>query len=286
MKSYDNNNTILGGDFNTCLNPNLDKSGGKKENPSQFAVQLNDYMSEIDFIDIWRIRNPDTLRYTRRQNTRGGLIHSRLDFFLLPISLEYEITDAEIKPSIYSDHSIVQISIKKREDSVRGKGFWKFNTSLLTDVEYVSKVKTCINETVVTNKNIEDKTLLWDLLKCNIRGMTISHSSFKTKERNRLENELKFKLEKIEKKLHEDNELDLEYETTKREYEQILNHKTQGLMIRSKAKYIEHGEKNSKYFLNLENHNQNVKNITCLMREDGSTITDSNDILNEEVFFL
>ena len=30
----------------------------------------------------------------------------------------------------------------------RGRGFWKFNNSLLSDLAYVKLVKDCINETV------------------------------------------------------------------------------------------------------------------------------------------
>ena len=148
MSQYENKNVILGGDLNTCLNPDIDKSGGKQEKISEFAYKLTDYMHDIDYIDIWRIRNPDSLRFTRRQKTKSGLVHSRLDMFIIPENLEYQITETDIKPSIYSDHSIISITIRKEESTSRGKGFWKFNTSLLTDSMYTDRVKRSINSKV------------------------------------------------------------------------------------------------------------------------------------------
>ena len=47
--------------------------------------------------------------------------------------------------------------------------------------------------------------------------------------------------------------------------------------------WTEHGEKNTKYFLGLEKTRQIKKNICKLTSTDGRTLTDSTDILNEEV---
>ena len=46
-----------------------------------------------------------------------------------------------------TDHSFTGIEVNIN-DSIRGKGFWKFNTSLLHDQEYVKIVKNEIKKTV------------------------------------------------------------------------------------------------------------------------------------------
>ena len=130
-----------------------------------------------------------------------------------------------------------------------------------------------------------DKSLLWDLIKCKIRGMTISYSSFKAKKQRIQEAELKQKLEELEKNIHLNESLIQDYQTTKREYEHIQNIKSQGLMIRSRAQYIEAGEKNNKYFLGLEKRNQCTKNITCVIDENDLVITDSKLILKQQELF-
>ena len=55
-----------------------------------------------------------------------------------------------------------------------------------------------------------------------------------------------------------------------------------GILFRAKALWVEEGEKNSKYFLNLEKRNYNTKNIKTLINEDGKEITELEDIIKEE----
>ena len=56
-------------------------------------------------------------------------------------------------------------------------------------------------------------------------------------------------------------------------------------MLRSKARWIQHGEKNTKYFFNLERRNYNKKFITKLKRNDGTELNSQRDILKEEESF-
>ena len=75
-------NVILGGYFNTYLNPTLDKKGGKSELESNHAKQLKSICEEFDLIDISRLNNQKEKRFTWQDNTRACFIQSRLDYFL------------------------------------------------------------------------------------------------------------------------------------------------------------------------------------------------------------
>ena len=61
--------------------------------------------------------------------------------------------------------------------------------------------------------------------------------------------------------------------------------KTKGAMIRSKARWCEQGERNSKYFYRLERRNHGTKYITELKLSDKTTTTKPKEILNEEYRF-
>ena len=63
--------------------------------------------------------------------------------------------------------------------------------------------------------------------------------------------------------------------------ENIIEYKTKGAIIRSKARWYNEGEKNSKYFLNLENRHCTRKTITQIKRSNGSHATNDPDILKE-----
>ena len=57
-----NQRIIIGGDFNDVRDLDLDSSGGSpKENMS--AKVLDNFCLNYDFIDIWRIRNPESKFY-------------------------------------------------------------------------------------------------------------------------------------------------------------------------------------------------------------------------------
>jgi exonuclease III len=70
---------ILAGDLNTWLQPKLDKHGNGETNKA--IRKINNMIENLDLIDIWRILNPDTRRYTWRAKKKGIVQQSRLDIF-------------------------------------------------------------------------------------------------------------------------------------------------------------------------------------------------------------
>ena len=106
-------------DLNICLDPKLDKKGGKIEKLSEYGKKLITFCEEYSLADIWRVRNPAELIFTRRENSRYGIIHSRLDFWLTSICLEYQINSLSIKPGNYSDHSIISLKLQLLETNTR-----------------------------------------------------------------------------------------------------------------------------------------------------------------------
>ena len=54
----------------------------------------------------------------------------------------------------------------------------------------------------------------------------------------------------------------------------------QGIYVRSGAQWLNHGEKPSKHFLNLEANNYTSKIIPKIQQENGETITKQEDILS------
>ena len=70
-------------------------------------------------------------------------------------------------------------------------------------------------------------------------------------------------------------------EGKKKELEELRDIKLKGSFIRSRLKDYVQGEKPSKHFLNLENHNFISKNIKELELDDGTKISTPKDILEE-----
>ena len=62
---------------------------------------------------------------------------------------------------------------------MRGRGFWKLNTSFLKDEEYIKKIQSIITQT--KDKYALDNTatpnLLWEMIKMKIREKSINQSN-------------------------------------------------------------------------------------------------------------
>ena len=171
---------IMEWDFNVILDPDLDGSGG---NPKlkESVKEIENICLLWDLVDIWRVRNPEIKRFTWRQ--KAPLIQGRLDFWLVANALQEEIDQADIVPSIKSDHSAILLSINGIDKQIRGPSFWKFNASLLDDKDYVIFINGRYKVWVDEFKNIDDPRFFWDLIKYKIRQDTISYSKFKAKGR-------------------------------------------------------------------------------------------------------
>ena len=68
LHNYIGENIIIGGDFNidldsARLNNNLCKNPG-------YYKQLASLMEVLNLVDIWRLKNPDAKRYTRREKSK------------------------------------------------------------------------------------------------------------------------------------------------------------------------------------------------------------------------
>ena len=92
----ENTNFIWGGDFNLTFDINLDADGGSPKLYIKSTSKFLSMMSENDFCDTYRIRNPDNRRFTWRRKT--PFKQRRLDFFLISDRLQetVEIVDNSI----------------------------------------------------------------------------------------------------------------------------------------------------------------------------------------------
>lgn len=168
----------------------------------------------------------------------------------------FDLDEVDIKPGIKSDQSMITLSFLIKESQ---KSFWKFNSALLKDINYINLIKDKITECHDTYANFENKALLWDIIKCEIRTITVSYAAYKAKERRQLWETLSKELSMLEHRLDQGENILLEYNEKKREVEDFNDHITQCIFIRSRAQWVEDSEKCTKYFLQLEKKNYNAK---------------------------
>ena len=106
IKGEINSNTIVVGDFYTPLSP-MDRSSKMKINKETQA--LNDTLSKMDLIDIYRTFHPKTTEYTFFSSAHGTL--SRIHNTLCHKSSLGKFKKIEIISSILSDQNTIRLDI-------------------------------------------------------------------------------------------------------------------------------------------------------------------------------
>ena len=284
---FDNEYYILCGDLNLALNPNIDTYNYLHVNNPNARDKIFEIMEDLQLVDYYRILHPEKRVYTWRKKT--PLKQGRLDYILISQGLSNIVENFSIKPGYRSDHSAVVMELKFNP-FIRVHGLWKFNNSLLYDDVYVAKVKQTIQEVKKQYKKhstknaddpnyieIVDDSILLEVLLMEIRGITISYSSYKKKEKDKLEKVLLNEINHLESDVNIDVDL---VEEKRSALESIRKEKMQGHIVRSRARWVEEGEKPTKYFCNLES--RNFINKTIKRVDDGhTTFHEQFEILNQ-----
>ena len=295
--------SIFLGDFNVTINPNLDNKNYVGNNNPLARRSLKDKMEEFELLDVWRELNPLEQKFTWKKFRENKM--ARLDYFLVSSSLLPYIQDTDIFTGSFSDHSGIFLDIDFSRFK-QGRGFWKFNASLLKNKEYVDKIKdvikrvTCQYAIVNNDENyipmlsteeynefMSNQTpeslqalrsginpqLFLDTLLMEIRRETIMFSSRKKRERVGKEQLLNHDIEALEKRIQqavtndEFAELNDTLHTKKQELEEIHCYQAHGAFVRARAKYKCEGEKPTRLFCTLEKHNAVQKYIPKLQVE-------------------
>ena len=291
--------SIFVGDWNVALDPNIDTKNYQNDNNPNARRTIKDKMEQYNLVDIFRELNPDEKTFSWHQFNQNK--HARLDYFLVSSSLLPYIQNTSIIPGICSDHSPIVLDVDFSK-FMRGRGFWKFNNSLLKDPDYVKLVKEAIktvtcqyakingDENFFVNASSDElssfleshspeslQTLdlkinpqqFLDVLLLEIRRITIKYSATKKRERIANEQLILHDIEILESALSKSNNdaffaINEQLQSKKLDLEAIYEHQAQGAFVRARARYKIEGEKPTRLFCSLEKHNAVMKYIPQL----------------------
>ena len=101
--------------------------------------------------------------------------------------MQVSVKNTDVLASLLTDHSPSALSCFKNEESNRGRGFWKFNNSLIEKEEYFHQMKKSISDILneLFNENILDDQVKWEYLKYHIRKYTVNFSKKLAKNTNK-----------------------------------------------------------------------------------------------------
>ena len=163
-----NARVLFCGDFNTVLNPVLDVAHPLVAQ-TRAKPGLNVFLEKHDLTDVWRAFHNNERRFTCFHSNNP----SRIDLLLASPSFLTHVTDVIIGCLYISDHAPVYLEFCL-EVNFQGRGFWRTPQYLLSDGIFQKRIRIKISQVVRDNMDC-DPMQLWDLLKCELRGVTIKY---------------------------------------------------------------------------------------------------------------
>ena len=140
-----------------------------------------------------------------------------------------------------------------------------------------------IRNTVLEYSQVLSKQDLLELIKVKVKETSIRHSSLRNQFQKSKITQIEQDIENVDKKLvctSYHNLID-RGKNLQTELNELFKERTEAADIRSRAKWIEQGEKNTVFFLNLEKQHQNNNCITKLQDENGHRAQDDKSILSQ-----
>lgn len=293
-------NVIIAGDWNLVMDPSRDYQNYKHINNPKSRDVVDEIIDSLDLNDIWRELNPESRRFTwRRVNP---FQQSRLDFFLISDPVVSYVESVDIECGYRTDHSMVTLTLKFGQ-SVNRNTFWKFNSSLLKDRKYLEEVNFEIDRIIdeyaaipYVRENIfkipKDELSLTvpddvflDFLLMKVRSKTIGYATMKKKISNEEEKELEKNMQALEENENKGVEDLRKLKNIQKKLKEIREKRIDGVILRSRARWIVNGERVTRYFCNMEKRHYISKNMARLIGRDGSVIADNEGLLTEVKHF-
>jgi hypothetical protein len=229
--------------------------------------------------------HPNTRDYTYIDPTGNGRM-SRIDYILSSRAQARRLKSVSINVAPVPDHKAVLACFNMR-DRDRGKGYWKLNVSHLNDMEYKKCIEAVVRETVDKYEHVIPYKSLWDLLKIKVKEESIVYGVKKARKLKANKTALEDKIHKIDNELvnnYTKNKF-LERQQIKHTLDSLLHERAKGAQIRSRAQWVEEGERSTSYFLRLEKYRQTNNIINRLETSDGLKLTTDREILEEATHF-
>ena len=125
------------------------------------------------------------------------------------------------------------------------------------------------------------------MIKMEIRGFCVQYCKRKNRERRDIEKKLSEQLDSLMKTLatNRTKENITKLHRLRSELDKIAAYRTKRAIIRSHTRWHEQGEKNTKYFLNLEKRQNSNSCISRLKLDNGQEITNPDKILKQQKLF-
>ena len=116
----------------------MDKSIKQKINKE--TQNLNDWIDQLDLIDIYRTFHPKTMNFTFFSSAHGTF--SRIDHILGHKSSLGKLKKKKnyMIQSIFSDHNALRLDLNYRRKTIKNSNIWRLNNMLLNNQQITEEI--------------------------------------------------------------------------------------------------------------------------------------------------
>ena len=244
---FSNGELIIGGDFN-CIDAPLDRLHVRADYTFPDKTCLQTLKCDFGLIDVWRERSPRGVAFTWSNINQA----SRIDRFFISKSLSKCVHSNTIFPCTLSDHDYIDLHLLLNNFSSERNGVWKFNTALLSDPDFITMMSALIKG---QRRRVDDFNTLgawWDSLKVEIKRSCVGYCARKRASANRERTTLNKQIIRLKNRLHSGDTTALkELKESQHALSSLIQKEAEGAKIRARAKWIEEGEKPTRYFFSI-----------------------------------
>ena len=257
---------IIGGDFNCVLTRKDRKRTGQDFKVDKTSLLLQRIVRDFKLVDCFRSMHPGEEGYTWVSDDSSKA--SRIDYFF---TRDCALIDARLSPVFFSDHFLLSCTLSLPIGATTGRGLWKLNRSLLEDQALVGQYRERYREWQTLQDLYETRAQWWEMVKGRTRTFFRQAGKNKKKKEQR-------RMMGLQKRLHryyilnqQGMDFNKEIREVKKEMSILAEIKSKGVILRSREREIEEGEKCTRYF--FKNIISNPSLISELKADNGNIVS-------------
>ncbi|CAM4671350.1 unnamed protein product, partial [Caretta caretta] len=269
---------VLGGDFNTTLEER-DRSG--VETSQATAGVLRKIVDHHSLVDVCCDHHPyDDVTFTYVRVEGDWSCHSQLDRIYISRFHLARAYAFGIRPAPFSNHHLVTVTASLSPERL-GPAYWHFNNSLLEDVVFVAFFREFWLAWQGQQRAFPSARWWWDVGKVRARLFCRNYTQGATRRRDAVIGQLEREVLDLERRLAsgpEDPPLHAAYWEKREELRALEDHRARGAFVRSHICLLREMDRGSCFFYALEKRRGAKKHVTCLLAEDGTPLTDPEEM--------
>ena len=284
LLKYNHEQLIIGGDWNSTEDFTMDRNS--EEPHLQSSRALSRIVTQLDIVDAWRLKHPNTRQYTWVKATSGRVSAARLDRFYISQTLVSSLVSSSIIPVGFTDHHLVTTDLFFSPGQ-KIHTYWHFNNKLLQDTTFCQSFEQFWLVWQSRKSRFDSLGQWWEVGKAQLRVFCQQYTAHSTASIKAAVQQLEDSIKNIEAEINtnHDSAVGGLLQAKRLELNTFMQERVKGALVRSRFLNIKDMDAPSSFFFSLEKSAARSKLMTSLKLPDGRVTMDPKEMRSHAVSF-